>query len=372
MKIAFDAKRAFLNKSGLGNYSRSLILSMLEHFPENDYQLFSSELASDIFQHPLLHQSNVKVHQPLKFLDKQIPSLWRSYSITKQLIHLQTDVYHGLSNELPFSISNFKGKKIVSIHDLIYLRYPDLYPLIDRNTYDRKSRVSCEHADVVIAISEQTKKDLIDFYHVPEDKIKVVYQSCSDLFYTPVKPQALDGLREKYQLPEKFLLTVGTIEERKDLLTLVKALTSVDAIPLVVVGRKRKYHSKIMNFIQENGLTNRIYFYDQVSNEELPAFYQLASIFIFPSKFEGFGIPILEALNSKVPVIAALNSSLPEVGGKDSLYFTTGNYRQLSELIRNVLSAPNLAQKMVEKGISQALKFRPEVISNQLMQIYSS
>jgi glycosyltransferase involved in cell wall biosynthesis len=183
MNIAFDAKRAFLNYSGLGNYARTLVKSLHEYYPENKYTLFTPRKSDNEFQQYISSQSNISIEEPLSFIDKKLRSRWRSYGITELLNDKHINVYHGLSNELPFNISNFKGKKIVTIHDLIFLRYPKLYPFIDAQIYNKKFRHACDIADVIIAISEETKRDIEKYYFIPSEKIKVIYQSCDNLFY---------------------------------------------------------------------------------------------------------------------------------------------------------------------------------------------
>jgi hypothetical protein len=126
MNIGFDAKRAYLNNSGLGNYARTLIKSLNEYYPENSYTLFTTRLSDNDFQEQAAACSNIHVHEPQSFIDKKLRSRWRSYGITNVLKEQSVDVYHGLSNELPFNINEFKGKKIVTIHDLIFIRFPKL------------------------------------------------------------------------------------------------------------------------------------------------------------------------------------------------------------------------------------------------------
>ena len=259
MNIGFDAKRAFLNQSGLGNYSRTLIYSLLEYYPETHLSLFTTSKKNDSFYNSVSKQKNVSIIEPKKFLDRKVNFKWRSYGIASLLSKNKIDVYHGLSNELPFNISKFKGKKIVTIHDLIFLRYPKLYPLFDRTIYNKKFRRSCKNADVIIATSEQTKNDILQFYSIHPQKVKVIYQSCNKAFYKDISPGQLKNIRSKYKLPEKYLLYVGTIEERKNLLVILKALTIVKNIPLVVIGKKKSYfkcHSGNILEIYQNSQNN--------------------------------------------------------------------------------------------------------------------
>ncbi|MDQ3045990.1 MAG: glycosyltransferase family 4 protein [Bacteroidota bacterium] len=372
MNIGFDAKRAFLNSSGLGNYARTLIKSLDTHFPENQYTLFTTRQAETDFKKLITEKSTISIREPESFIDKKLRSRWRSYGITDILNEKHLDVYHGLSNELPFNIGNFKGKKIVTIHDLIFLRYPKLYPFIDRKIYNKKFRHACDVADEIIAISEETKRDIEKFYFIPESKIKVVYQSCDEVYYQDVSEFTKSAIIEKYKLPADYLLYVGTIEERKNLLTIVKALKSVKDIPLVVVGNKRSYFQKVAEYIQLHKLQKRVIFLENVENSELPVIYRNSNVFIFPSVFEGFGIPIIEALTSKTPVITTKGGCFPEAGGPDTIYIDPYNEVAMAEQINKLLSSENYRSGIIEKGYEYAKRFRPEQISAEVMEIYKS
>ncbi|HEX8517686.1 MAG TPA: glycosyltransferase family 1 protein [Bacteroidia bacterium] len=369
MHIGFDAKRAFLNSSGLGNYARTLIRSLNEFYPENTYSLFTPRLSDNDFQKQIAETGNIISHEPQSFIDKKLRSRWRSYGITNVLKEQNMDVYHGLSNELPFNINEFKGKKIVTIHDLIFVRYPKLYPYLDRKIYNKKFRHACDVADTIIAISEETKRDIEKYYFVPESKIKVIYQSCDAAFYKDHSSRE-DEVRGLYELPSKYLLYVGTIEERKNLLTIVKALQQVKDIPLVVIGKKKSYFQKVKEFILKNDLTNRVLFLENVDNNHLPVIYKNAEIFIFPSLFEGFGIPIIEALTMKTPVITTKGGCFPEAGGPDSIYIDPLNETELAEKINHLLSSDALRKEMAEKGFIHAQRFDPKTVTSQVMSLY--
>ncbi len=292
MIIGFDAKRAFFNRSGLGNYSRNLLKSFFRYYPEKGYILYSPAAKSMIeFAEP----HNYTLKTPEKAVHRAFPSLWRSRGISRQIKSDSPDIFHGLSSELPRSVP-VHIKKIVTIHDLIYMRYPQMYSPADRNIYYWKTRHACASADQIIAISEQTKTDIINFTGTDAGKITVIYQDCHPSFRVKAEEETKEALRKKYSLPGDYLLYVGTIEERKNLLSVVRALhTGNIDIPLVAIGRKTSYYRKVKAYIYSNNMHN-IIFPDGVENEELPALYQMASCFIYPSVFEGFGIPIVEAL----------------------------------------------------------------------------
>ncbi len=368
MKIAYDAKRAFLNSSGLGNYSRTIIKAMAHYYSSVQQFLFTPTGNSTGFYLEVKDAERLDIIMPTTFFK----SFWRSYKITHELNKLGVDVYHGLSNELPVNIKQFKGKKIVTIHDLIFLRYPHLYPFIDRQIYRRKFYKACVNADVVIAISEETKKDIIHYFNIPEQKIKVIYQSCDDVFYNSFSQKEIEAVKKNHQLPAKYLLYVGTIEERKNLATIIKALKHIKDIPLVVVGKKTAYFKVVEQEIVKHNLQQRVLFLNNVTNNELPMVYQLASVFIYPSIFEGFGIPILEALVSNTPVMTNKNGCFPEAGGPNSIYIDPLNDIEMAQKINEVLNNESLHKKITENGFVYAEKFHKAVTTKQLMEIYTT
>ena len=371
MNIAFDAKRAYLNSSGLGNYSRTLIQSLNKYYPTNNYTLFTTRQAENDFQKYISSQKNISVQEPQSFIDKKIRARWRSYGITDILIQNNINIYHGLSNELPFNIKKFNGKKFVTVHDLIFLRHPKLYPLIDSKIYNKKFRHACDISDMIIATSEETKRDIEKFYFIPENKIQVIYQSCDENYYNEYSPEQIQNIITKHQLPDKFLLYVGTIEERKNLLTIIKTLKLVNDIPLVVVGKKKKYFKTVLEYIRENKLKNRVIFLKDVSNSELAVIYRLAEIFIFPSISEGFGIPIIEALTSKTPVITTKGGCFHEAAGPDSLYIDPNNENEMAEKINFILNSDIARKQIADNGFEYAKKFHPSTITQQLMSLYT-
>ncbi len=370
MNIGFDAKRAFLNQSGLGNYSRTLIKSLIKYFPDNHYSLFTPSLNEEHpFSRFIRNQKNVTVVTPKGLLNKMFKSYWRSYGITKELNNI--DCYHGLSNELPFNISEYKGKKIVTVHDLIFLRYPEYYPAADRKIYDTKFKAACENADIVIAISEQTKRDIERFYFVSSQKIRVIYQACGEIFFRESSGNDGGRVKLKYNLPFEYLLYVGTIEPRKNLLTILKALLLVEDIPLVVIGRKREYFNKVNEFVKQNNLQKRVFFPENVLTQDLPDIYQGAKALIYPSEFEGFGIPIIEALTSKIPVITSNDEVFREAGGPDSIYVDPHNHELIAAEIQKLFAYPELCSQMSERGYEYAQKFRPENAATEMFNLYS-
>ena len=368
MKIGFDAKRAFFNRSGLGNYSRNTIRILHKFFPENDYTLFTPSLKKAI---EFINLDNIATCLPQGKFNKIFKSYWRSYNITKLLVSNNIELYHGLSNELPLNIHKTSVRTVVTIHDLIFLRYPHLYKPIDRFFYKKKSYSCSKIANIIIAISKQTKSDLINFLNTPKEKITVVYQGCNPIFFIEVAENSKYEIKTKYNLPSQYILQVGTIEERKNLLNTIKALEQgrID-IPLVVIGKSTGYTEKVKQYISEKRIKH-IHFLHNVLTEDLPAVYQMADLFVYPSVFEGFGIPILEAITSKTPVITTREGCFKEAGGESSIYIDPLNVEQLKEAILKVLSDSSLSEKMVKDGYDFALNFREDNIAKNLINVYN-
>ncbi|HKJ43419.1 MAG TPA: glycosyltransferase, partial [Sunxiuqinia sp.] len=210
LKIGFDAKRAFLNAAGLGNYSRNTINAVSRFYPENNYFLFSPSLDEARFHSP----QNSKIILPGNFWWRALKPFWRSYKISSLAKAAELDIYHGLSHELPIGIEKSGIKSVVTIHDLIFMRFPELYKAADRKIYLRKIKHAVHATDQIIAISEQSKSDLVDFFKLKPEKIEVVYQSINPIFFENASAQELKSVRKKFSLPSEFMLTVGTIEAR--------------------------------------------------------------------------------------------------------------------------------------------------------------
>jgi len=297
--------------------------------------------------------------------------------LSKTLIKDGLNIYHGLSHELPRNIHKTSIKTVVTIHDLLFIRYPQLYPFIDRKIYHAKFRYSCKIADKIVAVSEQTKKDIIEFFNIDPKKIQVVYQSCSSIFYTKADQQTKAALRTKYKLPAEFILYVGAITERKNLLSLLKATDQLQPklkVPLVIVGNGKSYLQKIKaHTVSDNRrihLEKQVIFLQHIPSRHLPAIYQMAQLFCYPSLFEGFGIPIIEALHSKTPVITSTGSCFSEAGGASSIYVPPKDIEALTAAIEKVLTDNELRKKMIDDGYQYVQKFHPKNTSAQLMSLY--
>ena len=367
MRIGFDAKRAFFNRSGLGNYSRDTIRILSDYFPMNDYLLYTPKPNKSVYFHKA---SNLCISGPETAKDKFFSSHWRSYGLSKQLKRDGVQLFHGLSNEIPKGIEKYAIPSVVTIHDIIFMRFPHFYSYVDRIIYENKFKFSSLHANKVIAVSEQTKNDLVEFFKIPENKIEVVYQGCNPIYWERVTDSKKEETLMKYLIPEQFILYVGTVEERKNILNVVKAIhkEKID-FPLVIVGKSTPYFAKVKAYVELHEMKN-IHFLQNVPTDDLPALYQLSKLFVYPSLFEGFGIPILEALTSKTPVITSRGGCFSEAGGKSTIYLNPESVDELAEAIKAVINSSRMRDNMIVDGFIHAQQFKQDRIARNLMDVY--
>lgn len=373
MKIGFEAKRIFTNNTGLGNYGRFIVNALSVHIPDNNYYLFTPKHILQAEAEALLRRENVKLVTPSSFFNlTHTTSLWRTWGLSKESITQDLDVFHGLSQELPIRLPG-KIKKVVTVHDLIFYRYPRFYNPIDVAIYKKKLKSTCAIADKIIAISGQTRDDLINFLNADESKIEIIHQGCHPNFKKLHAKEDIEELKIKYKLPREYILNVGTIEERKNVLVLIKALALISResrLPLVIMGKQTAYYKVVVAKARELGVMDQVVFLSGIPFADFPKIYQGASLFVYPSLFEGFGIPLIEAIESNVPVITSTGSCFREAAGPDSIFVDPGEEQELASKITLVLGNQELKRKMVTASKSYATQFSPPVIAAKLNTLY--
>ncbi|KKM21711.1 hypothetical protein LCGC14_1632700, partial [marine sediment metagenome] len=278
MNIGFDAKRIFHNSTGLGNYGRDAIRILHRYTPIDKFILYNTA-TSNVDRLDILQRIYIKY--PKGWFWKKFSSLWRLGPVSNQIIKDKVDIFHGLTGELPAGLEKTNIATVVTIHDLIFLTHPKYYSFFDRIIYTRKFKYAAANTDRIIAISEQTKRDAVQYLNADPEKITVVYQGCNDAYKKEYSADFKNEVRQKYGLPEEFVLNVGTLQERKNALTLVKAIHGMNH-HLVLVGSEKKYAQKIHAYIAENKLESQIIFLKNVGDTELAAIYQMATIFCYP------------------------------------------------------------------------------------------
>jgi glycosyltransferase involved in cell wall biosynthesis len=366
MKIGYDAKRAFLNSSGLGNYSRNTLNALLRFFPENEYILFTPEVKDRLFD----NYKRFKVVSPQNRIAKKMKSLWRSLFLVPQLKRHGVELFHGLSNELPKGIHKSGVSSVVTIHDLVFMRYPEFYKPIDRKIYFKKVKYACHSADKIVAISKQTKHDIETFFHVSPEKVELIYQPVSPVFF---EKQNVAEICRKYHLPEKFILSVGTLEPRKNQLALLQALRSkMLKIPVVFVGKQvTSYLAEMNRFIAENEMESQVKFLTNISETDLAALYHAATLSVYISVFEGFGLPVIESMACGCPVVTSSVSVLPETAGEAAVLCNPARPEEIANQISLLLDDEGLRTELARKGRKRAEHFHPKNYSRKLISLYT-
>lgn len=349
MRIAWDAKRAFFNTTGLGNYSRDLIRMMGKYYPKQEYFLCTPSIKN--IKNNSFYQNTVKDKMHLmhpSFL--QNGAYWRSKGIKKDLEKKEIDIFHGLSNEMPF-IRNSKTKFVVSIHDLIFKHFPDQYPILDRKIYEKKVAFACENADLILAMSAHTKKDILKYYNVPQEKIQVQYQGIHPIFKSKVTEIEKENFRVKLGLPKQFTLMLSAFQERKNHKLVLQALKNVkeDNVFLVLAGKKGKMYDKVLEWIKKWNLEKHIAIFTDLDLKSINTLYELACICIQASHYEGFGIPVLEAMTKNKASLLADNSSFPEIAKEAAWYFSPNNVEELTEKWLQLWNSESDRQQLMQK-----------------------
>lgn len=367
LRIGFDAKRAFMNRAGLGNYSRNTLASLHKYFPQHGYVLYTPEVKTQYFkEYPLFEMVS-----PSNTFYRVFQSYWRNFVLSSLLERGKLDIFHGLSNELPAGIHETGIPSVVTIHDLIFLSFPAWYRPVDRKIYLHKVQYACKVAAKIVAISNHTRDDLVKYLNVDPEGIRVIYQSISERFYFHSVRDHLDEVLARYNLPSRYVLTVGTIEQRKNQLAVLKAINRKNlTVPYVIVGKSTHYTQELLEYIYNNRMTDQVYILNDVDDMDLPALYQQALCMVYLSHYEGFGLPVAEAMASGCPVITAATSSLPEIGIDAVLYCEPGDEAGLGDMIGKLLNDQKLRNALSEKGIQRARFFHPEERVNALMELY--
>ena len=372
MTIGYDAKRLFHNNSGLGNYARALVDNLRTYHPDVETILYTPTAPKD---YKSLHWSN-RIAVP----ELTPGPLWRSYVVTHQLKTDKVDLYHGLSNELPFNIRRGKVKSIVTVHDLIFKAFPETYPLLDRTIYDYKTKTACRNADHIIAVSEHTKSDIIRHYGTAPEKITVINPNISPLIsfkkrleeYSKVGTES-SAWHKAYPLP--YLLALGTVEARKNFVQVVEAiarLSESERPMLVLAGRASTGLEQLLLRAEELGVSDYVKALGFVNSIDLAILLGRAEALVYPSRYEGFGMPVAEALLGGIPVITSTTSSLPEASGGHALHVDPDDIDGMAAAIQSILTDHEATKARVNAGRAYAERaYSPRRLTNQLVELYA-
>jgi glycosyltransferase involved in cell wall biosynthesis len=375
MRIGIDC-RTILNpkigeRAGVGHYTYYLVKNLLKLDKRNEYVLYFDWRVQDTRE---FEQKNVKIkHFPFSQYNKFLPFAYSHMLITAYLMKEGLDIFHSPITSLPLT---YPKKSIVTVHDLAIYKNPAWFP---GQIFSTKLLVpqSLRKADRIIAVSQSTKKDLKEIFNVPDKKIKVVYEGAV-VNRIPVKSKNLDSLT-KFKIGSKYVLFIGTLEPRKNLISLVRAFKIfLDASPthsayqLILAGAKGYKSEDIFSAIKSERLSKQVKCIGYVTQNQKIDLLKKAFCFAFPSSYEGFGLPVLEAMALGTPVITSNISSLPEISGQAALLINPEKEQEIANAFKKLANNDKLREAMKKKGVRQAEQFSWVRCATETMKVYES
>lgn len=358
MRIAIDARMGDTS-GGIGVYIRELISQLVEIDKKNQYFIITNKYSDRSFvpsvdNFTILVSSITRKHYFIK-------DLWNLFFLPFLLKANNIDVYFNPRYILPF----FKGKTkmVVTVHDMIAFLYSEIWPGISGFRIRNYIKLSSQRADAILTISNCAKKDIVRTLHIPENKVKVIYCGINKKLFKPIPDLSLQRLiKRKYGIRKKFILTVGPLGTRKNHDRLIDAYSILpkyirEDYQLIITGEKKGTYNNLLKKVSEIYLVDDIVFTGFIPEKEMPMIISAASLFVFPSLYEGFGIPLLEAMACGIPILASNVSSIPEVVGSAALLFDPYNINKMANAINRGITDEDLRQKLVQKGFERIKKY---------------
>jgi glycosyltransferase involved in cell wall biosynthesis len=363
MRIGLDARLHFYQPAGIGLYASRLLAALAAIDRQNEYVVLQSRNdRSSLANGPRVHRHSLWTPPHNR---------WEQVTLPLELAPLGLDLLHSPDFIPPM---RWRGRSVITVMDLAFLRFPHLLTDESRRYYGQVSK-AVARADAILAISQSTKSDLVDLLDAPAGKITVTYLAADPACQPVTEPGRLDAIRRNYGLPADYVLFVGTLEPRKDLPTLLRAFASLGPqardICLAIAGRPGWLYQEVYDLVKTLGVGERVRFLGGVPAGDLPALYSGARLFVLPSLYEGFGMPVLEAMACGAPVICANTSSLPEIAGDAALQFPPGDAAALAQAITQLLSDASLHRQLRERGLAQAARFSWEATARLTLAVYA-
>lgn len=368
MRIGIDATALPPRPVGAGNYIIRLVRTLASLETEYEFVVFAQESGAallDIRERDCLQLVTLPDQSPGRRL------VWEQVSFPGLIRRERIDLLHSLHYTRPLRLP---CASVVTFHDMTFFLYPQLHTRAKRLFFPLAIRYSARHADALISVSESTRQDAIRLTGVEPDKIFSVPLGVSEDFHPTSDPAARNKIRERYHLPEDFILYVGLVEPRKNLPLLIKSYKALAgrgiSLPLVIVGRFGWMYQEVLDLVDALGIKEVVQFAGYIPQDDLPIVYNLASLFVYPSLYEGFGLPVLEAMACGVPVVATSVSSLPEVAGEAGLLVPPGDETALTQAMQAALTDPDVRQQLTEKGPQRASQFTWKRTAQSTLKVY--
>ncbi len=369
--IGINARYLQRSMSGIERYTLELVKNLSLIDEKNKYVLFFNNHEPLIALEKKYNFVNYITSIPTKIRFMRI--FWEQFWLAKEIQYNNVDVFHGPSFLAPFSK---KCKYTITIHDLSFFKYPESFTMENKLYFKFFLKKSVNNADIIIADSESTKKDIMQYFNILDEKIKVIYLGVGEKYKRITNVAKLNTIRTKYALPEKFLLFTGVLSPRKNLERTIEAFHHLkkNNFPhkFVIVGKKGWLYSPIFEKIKQLDLQDKIIFTDYIDEEDLPYLYNLADLFVLASLYEGFGLPILEAMACGCPVVTANTSSMPEVAGDATLLVNPLSIEEIKNAMEKILTDKRLREELINKGFEQAKKFSWKNTAEETLKVYKN
>ena len=366
MRIAFDGTTLTPGRTGVGYYTEHLLQHLAREVAATGDELIVLSNRPVDTQVPL--PPHVRVHQGHQF---PVRIGWMQLCAARALDAVKADVAHFTNGMIPFAPP---VSTVVTIHDMSLTLYPQCHPLRRLLLNRPLMRVAVRQAAAVVTVSNSTRRDLLRLHGVPADRVSVVHEAASPAFRPIADRARLERIRAKYGLPERFILYVGTIEPRKNLGRLMAAVAQARAagIPhhLVCVGPYGWSSRDLAGSIERLGLTPFVHFTGYVPFDDLPALYNLGDLFVFPSLYEGFGLPVVEAMACGTPVITASSSSLGEIAGDAAITVDPSSTEALTEAIRDLAMNEDRRRDLAQRGRLRSRSFSWTQTARAMLAVY--
>jgi glycosyltransferase involved in cell wall biosynthesis len=370
--IGIDYTAAFHQTAGIGRYSRELVRAVATASLEIDapqFRLFVADAGKAVQPH--LPSANF-TWCPTRLTERWLSRLWYRLRLPLRIENWTgpLDLFHATDFFLPPVRPG--TRTMVTVHDLSFVRLPETVMPGMTNHLNQWVRHSVKRADHVIAVSEATRQDLIELYQTPPEKISVLYHGVTTDFRPVIERDRLSAVRQKYHLGQQpFILSVGTIQPRKNYQRLIQAFAALDpALTLVIVGSRGWNYADVFGEVTRQNVAERVHFLGHVADADLPALYSAASLFVYPSLYEGFGLPVLEAMACGTPVVASNQSALPEVVGEAGLLVDPGDVEAIAAAMSRVLADTTLSRHLAQAGQVRAACFTWPGMAMKLLNLY--
>ena len=368
MRIAFDATSIPRLMAGAGVYTDNLIRALARVDVDNEYVLFAKGDAFDGLARA--RPSFRVVHAGGRSRATRLA--WEQLMLPAQLRARAIDVLHSPHHTTPMVVAGCR--RVVTFHDLTFFILPERYPRSRRLYFQSISWAAAKAAAMLICPSQAVRDDIVRILHAPPEKVRPIAEAASPAFRVIDDPAVLDRLRYNHLLPDRFILSVGSLEPGKNRTTLLKAFAELRRRgveqKLVVAGQRAWNYGDDFRLAEDLGLKGHVIFTGYVAPEEMPALYNAADLFVFPSLYEGFGLPVLEAMACGVPVVASNVSSIPEVTGDAALLVDPRDAEALCDAMERILKDADLSASLRQRGLERASTFSWERAARETIEVY--